>query len=236
MAANVQPLSPRENGETRLPIPPPPLLTRSSNDYYERPMTPTHNGFAIQQQTPQGSPSKNVVPPGAYELPNVFDNAMNLQPTLGTPTKNGRQQLAETSPQRGSVLIAEDRFGSNYPDFAQAAMPGSPTRKSGKENTPPGMRPALKKEPSFLNHAAQSRQEIYKTKEATESKTQYVQRGLSAEDIEKLQKPSIKRLSNVTQLCKLDLLLSTKHALTDLQTSSITTMICLAMSTGVKRV
>jgi serine/threonine protein kinase len=135
-------------------------------------------------------------------LPNVFDNAMKLPPTLSTPTKIGRGQLAETSPQRNSVLIADDRYGVDYPEYSHAAMPGSPTRKSNKENTPPGTRPALKKEASFLNHAAQSRQEVYKTKEATESKTQYVQRGLSAEDIEKLQKASVKRLSNVTQLCK----------------------------------
>lgn len=202
MASNFNPLSPRENGETRLPIPPPPLLTRSSNDYFDQPTTPTRHGFASPQQTPQGSPSKNVVPPGAYDLPNVFDKAMKLQPTIGTPTRNGRQQVAETSPQRNSVLVADGRYEVEYPDYGQAAMPGSPTRKSNKENTPPGSRPVLKKESSFLNHAAQSRENVYRTKEATESKTQYVQRGLSADDVEKLQKPSIKRLSNVTQLCK----------------------------------
>lgn len=235
MASSFHPLSPRENGEMRLPIPPPPLLTRSSNDYYDQPTTPTHHGLASPQQTPQGSPSKNVVPPGAYDLPNVFDNAMKLQPNLSTPSKIGRLQLSETSPQRNSVLVAEDRYGVDYPDYAQAAMPGSPTRKSNKENTPPGTRPALKKEASFLNHAAQSRQEVYKTKEATESKTQYVQRGLSAEDIEKLQKPSIKRLSNVTQLCKRSYQFCRKMNLTRVQTFSIIIMISSATSMAARR-
>jgi hypothetical protein len=128
---------------------------------------------------------------------------MKLQPTMtGSPTRNTRQQLVETSPQRNSVLVAEERFTMDLPDYGQAAIPGSPTRKSNKENTPPGIRPALKKDANFLGHAAQSRQEVYKTREATESRTQYIQRGLSAEDIEKLQKPSVKRLANVTQLCK----------------------------------
>ena len=126
---------------------------------------------------------------------------MKLQPTMPTsPTRNARQQLVETSPQRNSVLVADD--WADVPDYGQAAMPGSPTRKSNKENTPPGIRAALKKDSNFLGHAAQSRQEVYKTREAAESRTQYIQRGLSAEDIEKLQKPSVKRLANVTQLCK----------------------------------
>jgi len=120
----------------------------------------------------------------------------------GSPTRNARQQLVETSPQRNSVLVVEDKYAMDLPDYGQAAMPGSPTRKSNEENTPPVIRPALKKESSFLGHAAQSRQDVYKTREATESRTQYIQRGLSAEDIEKLQKPSVKRLANVTQLCK----------------------------------
>src|SRR2546430_13482153 len=203
MAGNLHPLSPCENREMRLPIPPPPLLTRSSNDYFDHPSMPTRHGFASPQQTPQGSPSKNVVPPGAYDLPNVFDNAMKLQPMMsGSPTRNARQQLVETSPQRNSMLVIEDTYAMDLPDYGQAAMPGSPTRKSNKENTPPGIRPALKKDSNFLGHAAQSRQEVYKTREAAESRTQYIQRGLSAEDIEKLQKPSVKRLANVTQLCK----------------------------------
>jgi cell cycle protein kinase DBF2 len=203
MAGNLHPLSPCENREMRLPIPPPPLLTRSSNDYFDNPSAPTRHGFASPQQTPQGSPSKNVVPPGAYDLPNVFDNVMKLQAMMsGSPTRNARQQLVETSPQRNSMLVVEDTFAVDLPGYGQAAMPGSPTRKSNKENTPPGIRPALKKDSSFLGHAAQSRQGVYKTREAAETRTQYIQRGLSAEDIEKLQKPSVKRLANVTQLCK----------------------------------
>lgn len=94
---------------------------------------------------------------------------------------------------------------------AAGAASGSPTRKANKENTPPEPRPGLQKEPTFVNHAAMSRQEPYRTRDFdTGTKTKYATGvGISAEDMEKLQKPSVKRLANVTQLCKslLDLLL-----------------------------
>ena len=77
---------------------------------------------------------------------------------------------------------------------------GSPTRRSNKENTPPGPRPGMSKESSFINHAAASRQEPYKTRDQADSgRPKYVsQQGLTHEELEKLQKPSIKRLANVT--------------------------------------
>jgi cell cycle protein kinase DBF2 len=78
----------------------------------------------------------------------------------------------------------------------------SPPKKSNKENTPPGPRPGLKKESSFVNPAAVSRQEPYKPRDPETQSIYNTQRGLSREDLDKLQKPAVKRLANVTQLCK----------------------------------
>ncbi len=147
-------------------MPPPALHTRSTNDGYDRPSTPTQQAFTSPERTPQGSPSKNQLPPGAYDLPNVFENAMKLVPTAGSPSKAGRQQPSPNSPSKGTFAIAENRNDSAY-DVA-APMPGSPTRKSNKENTPPGHRPQLNKESSYLNHAAASRQEPYRPREQAE--------------------------------------------------------------------
>ncbi|KAF1991540.1 kinase-like protein [Aulographum hederae CBS 113979] len=190
----------------KMPSAPPPLHTRSTNEIYDAPGTPTSPGFTSPQQTPQGSPSKHQMPPGAYDLPNVFENAMKLLPTsFGTPTKPGRQQLQTSSPNRNANQAAEDDR-SDLPAYDNGIMPGSPTRKSNKENTPPSYRPALKTESSFVNHAAQSRQEPYQKRETLEPArpTYTVQRGLSADEIDKLAKPSVKRLANVTQLYFLD--------------------------------
>lgn len=191
-----------------MPMPPPPLLTRSSNDYYDHPTSPGRQGFTSPPMTPSGSPSKHQLPPGAYDLPNVFDNAMKLLPTnngsnIGSPARNTGQQVQQAnSPTKSGIPIAEDRYAVDFPDYAAAgAMPGSPTRKSNKENTPPGIRPAVKKESSYVNQAAQSRQEMYKTRDDQVSRAT-MNRGLSQEDVENLQKPSVKRLANVTQLCR----------------------------------
>lgn len=179
-------------------MPPPALHMRPGNEYYNQPTTPSQYGFTSPPQTPQGSPSKSQMPPGAHDLPNVFDNAMRLIPTTAGPPSNiGR--LQPSSPTKSGIPIAEDNY-AEFMDYSPAeATPGSPTRKSNKENTPPGARPSPKKEASYINQAAQSRQEAYKTRDEPK---QTIQRGLSQEDIDKLQKPSIKRLANVTQLCE----------------------------------
>jgi cell cycle protein kinase DBF2 len=185
--------------EFKLPIPPPLLHTRSGNDIYQPPGTPTQDGFTSPAQTPQGSPSKNRMPPGANDLPNVFENAMKLLPNAnGSPPKLNRQS------QSANTVYGE------YNDFSSdidgtTVIPGSPTRQSNKENTSPG-RPQLHKQESSYNSAAASRQAPYKSREnlelGTQGQTQTLSRGLSAGDLEKLQKPSVKRLSNITQLCK----------------------------------
>ena len=179
----------------------PPLLhTRSGNEIYEAPLTPTNAGFTSPYATPQGSPSKNKLPPGANELPDAFDSAMKLD----SPTKLGRQQLSPGSPNKGGRQIFEDTLDTsiNRPDFSIG--PGSPTKKQGKENTPPGLR--LSK-PATPNQAAVSRQEPYQPRDTDSGgKARYnPQRGLTAEELEKLQSPKVKRLANVTQLCLLPL-------------------------------
>lgn len=162
-------------------MPPPLLHTRSGNQLYdrERPSTPTSNHIVSPSQTPQGSPSKNHLPPGAHDLPNVFENALKLQPPShprsqpGSPTKE-----------------TQDPFSD------KPARPQSPTRQSNKENAPGS--------PTRFgftqNAAALARDAPYRT----ESRRGPQQRGLTAEELEKLQLPKVKRLANVTQLYFLD--------------------------------
>ena len=182
----------------QLPTPPPPIHTRSGD--MDRPSTPSQEAFISPQQTPQGSPSKHHAPPGAFDLPHVFENAMRLLPTLGSPSKS--KPGTPTSPNKANLHAADETDYSTH-DLTTVG-PASPTRKSNKENTPPSARPGLQKESSYVTHAAQSRQDPYRTREADQS-SRYTpaQQRLSAEDLEKARKPQVKRLANVTQLCKL---------------------------------
>ncbi|KAI9817478.1 MAG: hypothetical protein M1827_001088 [Pycnora praestabilis] len=208
--ATSMPISLGLNHDMVLPVPPPLLHRRSGNEAYDEPHTPTGQGFTSPYQTPQGSPSKNKLPPGANDLPNVFDNAMKLTPTpFSSPTKNGRSQQSPSLPNKGTIQIAEDNMQSLDESIVPqeySSAPGSPTRKSNKENTPPGIRPP--KDATFSqNQAAASRQELYQPREQIDPvgrKGQSGQRGLTAQELEKLQKPNVKRLANVTQLYFLD--------------------------------
>ena len=201
MAAITPPSSPlgKDKSDFILPMPPPLLHTRSANNIYEQPHTPTTAGFTSPYATPQGSPSKNKLPPGANELPDVFENAMKLG--LGSPNKLGRPQVNPQSPNKAPRQGFEEIFDDsiNRPEYALA--PGSPVRKSGKENTPPGTRQS---KPATPNQAAVSRQEPYQARDTDSgAKGRYgTQRGLSPEELEKLQLPKVKRLANVTQLCQ----------------------------------
>jgi hypothetical protein len=174
---------------------PPPLHTRAGE--MNRPGTPSQEAFISPRETPQGSPSKSHHPPGAFDLPHVFDNAMKLFPTKGTPAK----QKPDTpgSPSRLKIGTNVDHSAVDAPVYS----PGSPTRKSNQENTPPGARPETHKEAGFLTHAAQSRQEPYRTRDTPGSQRYYpAPPRLSAEELEMARKPATKRLANVTQLCK----------------------------------
>ena len=200
MAAN-GPLSPStgvKRAELTLPMPPPLLHTRSGNELYEMPTTPTTAGFTSPYHTPQGSPSKKQLPPGANDLPNVFDNSMKLTPT--SPMKTGRQQLSLHSPNKGGRQALDETIDDSVVHQDCLPGPGSPLRKSNKENTPPGIRLG---KPGTPNQAAVSRQEPYQSRDETVGKVRYnPQRGLTPEELEKLQLPKVKRLANVTQLCK----------------------------------
>jgi len=176
------------------------------------PSTPSRNNFITPVQTPQGSPSKSRNPPGANDLPAAFDNAMRLtHSNFGSPTKSSRQNTAGTplSTAKGNTLAIDDSYfggaSMNADDsiiHKSAFSPGSPLRKQGKENTPPSTRPTTDMNAS-QNQAAVSRQEIYQSREqSSPNLPKYnTQRGLTAEELEILQKPNVRRLANVTQLC-----------------------------------
>lgn len=170
-----------------MPMPPPLLHTRSGNEAYDRPQTPTGNAFVSPSQTPVGSPSKKQLPPGAADLPNVFDHAMKLAPS--SPTKQS------TSPSK--LALADDSIlRQDYAD--QYGRGESPTRQSNKENAPSG-------DGRFAqSHAALSRRGQYET---VDTKRNIQTRGLTPDELQKVQNPKIKRLANVTQLCK-----DTKHS------------------------
>ena len=88
-----------------------------------------------------------------------------------------------------------------------AVVPGSPTRKQGKENTSPaGRLGEFAAAAALQNPAALSRQEIYQARDQPPPtiRKYNTQRGLTAEELEILQKPNVKRLANVTQLCEFD--------------------------------
>lgn len=176
----------------RLPDPPPLLHTRSGNEPYDRPSTP--NGFTSPAQTPQGSPSKNRMPPGSLDLPNVFEKAMKLAPSSPTKATYNHYNHPMFTPPKGSME-----------DFSESVIhqpSSSPTRSSNKENAmpPPSSLPAkdLGRNPAA---AAVSRHEPYHHRDDPIGRRQVQMRGLTPEELEKLQNPRVKRLVNVTQLC-----------------------------------
>jgi cell cycle protein kinase DBF2 len=212
--ANLFPSSRDTKHENIQPLQPPQLLTRSSQNepFMDAPSTPSRNNFTTPVQTPQGSPSKSRNPPGAHDLPGAFDNAMRLtHSNFSSPTKSSRQNTAGTplSPGKSNIVPMDDSYFGGASMTADdsiihksAVSPGSPLRKQGKENTPPNARHAADLNAS-QNQAAVSRQEIYQSREqSSPSPPKYnTQRGLTAEELEILQKPNVRRLANVTQLC-----------------------------------
>jgi hypothetical protein len=182
--ASGTPLSADSSGQDmKLTMPPPPLLPRPTNEV-DRPSTPKQDPFTSPVATPSGSPSKSKLPPGAKDLANVFEKNLRLDPL--SPTKPGRQQAGQ------------DSFDGDATMEHIALPPGSPLKRSDKENTPPSARSG-KDLTSTPTHAALSRQEQYQTAPRERAS---VLRGLSPEDLEKLQLPKVKRLANVTQICK----------------------------------
>jgi hypothetical protein len=165
------------------------------------------------------------MPPGAFDLPNVFDKALKLQPS--SPTKNTHNHFNHpmfTRPKSGELLNES------------VVRSSSPTRKANKENTPPSSTRLAKTLGPNPAAAAISRQEQYQTRDLDSvQRRQVPMRGLTPEELEKLQDPRVKRLVNVTQLCTVprELFLSGLPA-DSAQISSIIILTSLATSTIAK--
>ena len=189
---------------TGFPSPPPPLYTRGGNAVpADRPSTPvdSRHAFISPAQTPQGSPSKHRAPPGAVDLPNAFDKALKLTPS--SPTRaalNGSLNPSQLSPAKSMASMSDN---VSLAESVIHQPPGSPGRKMNKENRPPSPTRAKKDfgGQGNPNVAALSRQEPYQPREETLGKRQVHLRGVTPEELEKAQDPSVKRLVNVTQLC-----------------------------------
>ncbi|KAK2608661.1 serine/threonine-protein kinase dbf2 [Conoideocrella luteorostrata] len=188
---------------------------KSSGDASPPPKTPTkkvnNNSFINPSSTPQGSPSKKTVPPGAHDLPAAFESAMTLNSTsIDAPVKLTRPQSVITPLSSGKTNaqpLDESSINIDESVIHKTTSTGSPLKKQGQENTPPASRLGLTDSPAAQhNHAAKSRQQLYETKDrpTTSYKKFNTSRGLTAEERELLQKPGVKRLVNVTQLYFLD--------------------------------
>ena len=189
-----------------MPMPPAQTHTRLGNDF-PTPSTPTYTGFVSPSETPQGSPSKKQLPQGAHDLPNVFDNALKLNPTQGNipkPTGQASTPHSPTSPTKGSRMPLSDHPVNDFRNsviqdgnFSKQAVQGV----RGNENTPPGGQRPHQDSP-FTNQAALSRKDAYQTKSYQAPSTRSTPFRLTPEELEKAQKPSVRRLANVTQLCR----------------------------------
>lgn len=181
-------------------------------DISPRPTTPSNEnqGFLDPISTPQGSPSKKTTVPGAFDLPTAFDGALKLNaPVLESPVKLNRPQSVITplSPGKSNAQPNEDTSIASVDDSivhtkGEAVPHLAPLKKQGQENTPPPPRLGIFDPPLHHNHAALSRHEVYQTsRPVTPAKKFNTSRGLTPEELEILQKPHVKRLVNVTQLC-----------------------------------
>ncbi|KAH6855151.1 kinase-like domain-containing protein [Chaetomium sp. MPI-CAGE-AT-0009] len=177
-----------------------------------RPSTPTRNSFVTPVSTPQGSPSKKTVPPGANELP-VALQGMKINPpsAFDTPVKLTRPQsvVAPLSPGKSNLQPAEESSPTVDDSIIRKGIPrtGSPLRNQGQENTHPTLPRDPFTEPTYQpSHAAVSRQELYQPRDRPPPTVRRFNttRGLTPEERELLQKPGVKRLVNVTQLYFLD--------------------------------
>ncbi|RYP55964.1 hypothetical protein DL769_010006 [Monosporascus sp. CRB-8-3] len=179
----------------------------------ERPSTPMTNNFINPPSTPQGSPSKKTVPPGAHDLPTAFDSALKLNTSaLDSPVKLGRPQTQTStsplSPAKANLQPADDSNSTNGSPRVDESIihksgsaAGSPLKRQGQENTPPSRIPVA----DFQhNHAAISRHELYQLRDSRPhtptTKKFNTHRGLTPAEREILQKPNVRRLVNVTQL------------------------------------
>lgn len=193
--------------ETSYPYTPPPLVLKSDNTMYNNQSSPQTSEFVSPPHTPHGSPSKHKPPPGAHDLPGIFQNALRIAPPeVELVSATNWQQSSPTSPTKRDAHRPNDKYEEHAIGLDESENSNSsvnPIRTSNKENTSPGARPMLMKDSSFVTHAAASRREPYKLREQIEPSQRLTnQKGFTKEELEKLQKPSVRRLANVTQLCK----------------------------------
>lgn len=179
-----------------------------SNADLGRPSTPTQNTFVEPADTPAGSPSKRSFPPGAHELSLAHESHQKLNANVfDTPIRLGRPQsvIRPLSPGKLSNVQNVDDESTLTPQANETALqkgsPSSPLKHQGQENTPP-----TTQKPGAVvlaSHAALSRQENYQSpRSAPPAKKFDTSRGLTDEEREILQKPNVRRMVNVTQLCK----------------------------------
>lgn len=174
-----------------------------------RPSTPVgRNNFVEPASTPTGSPSKRTVPPGAHELPQALESSLKLSSNVfDTPIKLGRPQsvIRPLSPAKGHNPDIDMTMG-DVPEesILQRGPPTTPLKHHGQENTPPSTTSKHAPTQSVQhNHAALSRQDIYQSPRAVAPAKKFdTSRGLTQEEKDILQKPNVRRLVNVTQLCK----------------------------------
>lgn len=124
---------------------------------------------------------------------------MSLNSTgVESPVRLSRPNSTVTplSPGKLNAQPLEDSFSIEDSILHKSSGVNSPLKKQGQENTPPV---------SQLNHAAVSRHQLYESKDRplTATKKFNTSRGLTPEELEILQKPNVRRMVNVTQLCKL---------------------------------
>jgi hypothetical protein len=150
---------------------------------YDQPHTPSRDSF-MSAGTPQGSPSKNRAPPGS-----------KLVPDVKTPfTTNAGKNLAQIQNINQPLSPFDEKANKNN-------TPGSPVRRSNKENTPPAS--LLAKEVAGLNFRDESSLPQPRMDYGRGTTKRFIDpKGLSSEDLIKIQQPQMKRIATAVQLCK----------------------------------
>lgn len=175
-----------------------------ANSSLGRPSTPVMNTFIEPADTPAGSPSKRSFPPGAHELTHAQESHQKLNANVfDTPIRLGRPQsvIRPLSPGKlSNVHNADDEPGLVDDSVLQKGSPSTPLKHRGLENTPP----TAQKMGVPSSHAALTRQENYQSPRAAPPAKKFdTSRGLTDVEREILQKPNVRRMVNVTQLCKI---------------------------------
>ena len=130
---------------------------------------------------------------------------MNLNDGPGVKLTRPQSVITPLSPGKSNVQPYDD--SSVFADDSvlhKGTSATGPLKKQGQENTPPTSRLGGTDSPLQHSHAAVTRQQLYEPshRPLTPAKKFNTTRGLTAEEKEILQKPNVKRLVNVTQLCR----------------------------------